>query len=110
MTIGHARGEDGASTDEDVTYVTYVIGGATLGISKFDRDVSASTADRDNTWYGASFAVNENLSVSAGKSVTNFETNSRPGIFWICCFVHYGFNNSCNFYEQTRRCSWNCWY
>ena len=72
LTIGHARGEDGASTDEDVTYVTYVIGGATLGISKFDRDVSASTADRDTTWYGASFAVNENLSVSAGKSVTNF--------------------------------------
>ena len=34
--------------------------------------VSASTADRDTTWYGASFAVNENLSVSAGKSVTNF--------------------------------------
>ena len=72
LTVGYAVGNDGANADEDVVYATYVIGGATLGYSKFDREVSASTADRDTTWYGASFAVNENLSVSAGKSVTNF--------------------------------------
>lgn len=72
LTIGYAAGEDGATADEDVAYVTYVMGGITFGASKFDREVSSSTADRDTTWYGASFAVNENLSVSAGKSVTNF--------------------------------------
>jgi outer membrane protein OmpU len=72
LTVGYAAGEDGATADEDVAYATYVIGGATLGISKFDREVGSSTADRDTTWYGASFAVNENLSVSAGKAVTNF--------------------------------------
>ena len=37
FTIGHAMADNGTYTDEDVTYVTYVIGGATLGISKFDR-------------------------------------------------------------------------
>ena len=72
LTIGYAAGEDGASADEDVAFATYVIGGATLGVSKFDREVGSSNADRDTTWYGASFAVNENLSVSAGKAVTNF--------------------------------------
>ena len=72
LTIGYAAGEDGATADEDVMYATYVIGGATIGASKFDREVGSSTADRDTTWYGASFAVNENLSVSAGKAVTNF--------------------------------------
>ena len=54
-------------------YVKYVIGGATLGYSVYDREVSATTTgDREATQYGASFAVNENLSVSYGKATVDF--------------------------------------
>ena len=54
-------------------YVKYVIGGATLGYSVYDREVSATTTgDREATQYGASFAVNEDLSVSYGKATVDF--------------------------------------
>tara|TARA_B100000242_G_scaffold270106_1_gene221374 strand:- start:332 stop:1231 length:900 start_codon:yes stop_codon:yes gene_type:complete len=73
LTVGYAAGEDGETVDEDVMYVKYVIGGATLGYSVYDREVSSTTTgDREATQYGASFAVNENLSVSYGKATVDF--------------------------------------
>ena len=76
LTIGYAVGEDGTSNDETVAYAKYTIGGATLGYSKMDVAISSSTNDREITQYGASFAVNEDLSVSYGKAVVDFENSA----------------------------------
>ena len=69
-------GEDGSNTDEEVTYAKFVLGGATIAYSKMDVEVSSSTNDREITQYGASFAVNENLSVSYGKAVVDFDNSA----------------------------------
>ena len=73
LTIGYAAGEDGKTIDETVAYVKYVIGGATLAYSKHEKNVSSSATDDEIVQYGGSFAVNENLSVSYGKTVVDFE-------------------------------------
>jgi len=76
LTLGYATGEDGSNTDEEVTYAKFVLGGATIAYSKMDVEVSSSTNDREITQYGASFAVNENLSVSYGKAVVDFDNSA----------------------------------
>ena len=76
LTVGYAFGEDGNTIDEDVIYAKYVIGGATLGWSKFDHEVSASATGREVTQMGISFAVNENLSVSYGRASVDFEAKT----------------------------------
>ena len=76
LTVGYAVGEDGNTQDETAVYAKYVIGGATLAWSQFGVDVTSSTNDREVTQYGASFAVNENMSVSYGKSVVDFDNST----------------------------------
>ena len=76
-------------------YVKYVIGGATLGYSVYDREVSATTTgDREATQYGASFAVNENLSVSYGKATVDFgNSDTDQESHWCIDFIYYGINH-----------------
>ena len=53
----------------------YSVGGLTAGYQKTEVDYDATgTNDQSATHYGISFAVNENLSVSAGRQVVDIDT------------------------------------
>jgi len=61
-------------TDTHTTFGgTYTTMGATVGIQMTSIDDATANADRDRTHIAASFAVNENLSVSYGMSTVEFE-------------------------------------
>ena len=55
-----------AETDYDTMGITYAMGGATVGVQMTDSD--AAGTKHENTAYGISFSVNDDLSVSYGQS------------------------------------------
>jgi len=62
------------ATDKHTTYgVTYTSMGATVGMQRTSLAKNAANSDQDRTHIAASFAVNENLSVSYGMSTVEFE-------------------------------------
>ena len=61
-------------TESDTVYVTYTAGSVTLGGQLTQIDKSAANSDVDRTHLAVSVAVNENLSVSLGQSVVEFES------------------------------------
>ena len=65
-----------ASTDQVTFGGTYTTGGITAGIQMTSLDFSAVNTDQDRTHIAASFAVNEDLSVSWGMSNVEFEGGS----------------------------------
>ena len=65
-----------ASTDQVTFGGTYTAGATTVGIQMTNIDKSAVNTDRDRTHIAASFAVNEDLSVSWGMSTVEFEGGS----------------------------------
>ena len=66
-----------ASTDQVTFGGTYTVGATTLGIQRTSIDFSAANSDTDRTHLAASFAVNEDLSVSWGMSTVEFEAASK---------------------------------
>ena len=56
---------------------TYTAGATTLGIQRTSLDLSAANSDVDRTHLAASFAVNEDLSVSLGMSTVEFEAAAK---------------------------------
>ena len=60
-------------TDKYVIGGTYVMGAGTVGIQQTGVDVAAANGDMDRLHASASFAVNENLSLSYGMSTVSFE-------------------------------------
>jgi len=65
------------STTDNTTFgATYTTGGITVGVQRSSIDVSAADGDADRTHVAASFAVNEDLSVSWGMSTVDFEGGS----------------------------------
>ena len=62
-----------ATTDQVTFGGTYTAGAVTAGIQMTSIDKSAVNSDRDRTHIAASFAVNEDLSVSWGMSTVEFE-------------------------------------
>jgi len=62
-----------ASTDQVTFGGTYTAGAVTAGIQMTSIDKSAATSDQDRTHLAASFAVNEDLSVSWGMSTVEFD-------------------------------------
>ena len=68
ISVGFGMADDGTATDEATIFVTYVVGGITVGYQKSDIDYSASTNDEERNHIAASIAVNENLSISYGRS------------------------------------------
>ena len=56
---------------------TYTSGAVTAGIQFTNIDKSTANADQDRTHLAASFAVNEDLSVSWGMSTVEFEDGSK---------------------------------
>ena len=64
-------------TDSDTVYVTYTAGSVTMGAQLTQIDKAAVNTDEDRTHYAVSVAVNENLSVSLGQSVVEFEAAGK---------------------------------
>ena len=60
-------------TDKYVIGGTYVMGAGTVGIQQTGVDVAANNGDMDRLHISASFAVNENLSLSYGMSTVTFD-------------------------------------
>ena len=72
--IGEAAGTDkNKTTDKYVIGGTYVMGAGTVGIQQTGVDVVTTNGDMDRLHASASFAVNENLSLSYGLSTVSFE-------------------------------------
>ena len=65
-----------ASTDQVTFGGTYTAGAVTAGIQMTSIDKTAVNTDQDRTHIAASFAVNEDLSVSWGMSTVEFEGGS----------------------------------
>jgi outer membrane protein OmpU len=63
-TVGESATTD---TDVDTMGIKYSMGAATVGIQVSKVD-TAATAEEENTQYGISFAVNDDLSISYGES------------------------------------------
>jgi outer membrane protein OmpU len=76
LELGFAMGEDNGSSaavDNTIMYAKYTMGGATIGVQKNEADSVTANADEDFVAYGISYAVSEDLSVSAGMSELKFE-------------------------------------
>jgi outer membrane protein OmpU len=65
------------STDQRTFGGTYTTGGITAGIQLTSIDFAAANSDTDRTHIAASFAVNEDLSVSWGMSTVGFESAAK---------------------------------
>ena len=65
------------STDQTTFGGTYTTGATTLGIQRTSIDLSGNDNDVDRTHIAASFAVNEDLSVSWGMSTVEFEAAAK---------------------------------
>ena len=64
-------------TDSDTIYVTYTAGSVTMGGQLTKIDKSATNSDVDRQHVAVSVAVNENLSVSLGRSNVEFEAAAK---------------------------------
>jgi len=76
LELGVAIGEDNGTSeavDNTIMYAKYTMGGATIGVQKNEADSATVNADEDFIAYGISYAVSEDLSVSAGMSELKFE-------------------------------------
>ena len=67
LTIGAGQGENGTTQDLQTVYVKYTAGSITVGYQMSEVDNAGTTNDEEASHIGASIAVNENLSVSAGR-------------------------------------------
>jgi outer membrane protein OmpU len=65
-----------STTDEYTVGGTYTSGPITAGIQRSSIDLTAVNSDTDRTHIAASFAVNEDLSLSVGRSVVEFESSA----------------------------------
>jgi len=66
------------ATDKHTTFgATYTAGGATIGMQRTSLGKNAASTDEDRTHISASFAVNEDLSVSYGMSTVEFEAAGK---------------------------------
>jgi outer membrane protein OmpU len=73
LTIGAGTGEVDTTQDEESMWVKYVMGGITVGFQRSEVDyAAAATNDAESDHYGISFAVNEDLTVSAGRQEVDF--------------------------------------
>tara|TARA_X000000368_G_C22855508_1_gene634120 strand:- start:83 stop:862 length:780 start_codon:yes stop_codon:yes gene_type:complete len=81
MMVFAATGDVSASMTETDTHRTiggtYTTMGATVGMQLTSIDDATANSDTDRTHIAASFAVNENMSVSYGMSTVEFESASK---------------------------------
>ena len=67
LEVGAGQGENGTTTDLQTIYAKYTMGSVTVGYQMSEIDTLSSTADEETNAYSASVAINENLSISAGR-------------------------------------------
>ena len=78
LEVGYGAGtvhDTATESEESTMYATYAMGGMTVGIqtSEFDAE-NGSTTDRDTTGLGISYQVNDDLSVSYGQHITEYNS------------------------------------
>ena len=109
-TLGESATTD---TDVDTMGATYSMGAATVGIQVSNVDTAAA-AEEENTQYGISFAINDDLSISYGESTTElsgsvdqeikgFSVGYSMGGLTLQAHANEGDNigNTANNYEHT---------
>ena len=69
LEIGVGQGENGTTQDLQTIYAKYTMGSITVGYQMSEVDNASSSADEDATAYSASMAVNEDLSISVGRTL-----------------------------------------
>ena len=68
MTIGFSMGDDGNSSDDTSAWVKYTSGAITAAWQRSEVDfVASGTNDQESNHIGISFAMNDSLTVSAGR-------------------------------------------
>jgi len=75
LSLGVGQGENGTTSDLSTAYAKYTAGSITVGYQFSEIENAQGTADEESRHLGASIAVNENLSVSAGR----FEVDMGAG-------------------------------
>jgi outer membrane protein OmpU len=77
LMIAAGRMDDGTVAENDTYGIKYTMGSITAAYQKTDVDYDATgTNDQSSTHMGVSIAVNENLSVSAGRMDVEIDTAS----------------------------------
>jgi outer membrane protein OmpU len=64
-------------TDSDTVFIKYTAGSVTMGAQLTQIDKSAANSDVDRNHLAVSAAINENLSVSLGQSIVEFEAAGK---------------------------------
>jgi len=80
LTIGAAAGEDNTAADSlDITnlYATYTMDSISVGYQASESDSEATSADKDFTAIGLSYAVSEDMSVSINSSTIEYEDATK---------------------------------
>jgi len=77
LAMGDISAGSNAAADHATYGGTYTMGATTVGIQMTSLDKSAANTDEDRTHIAASFAVNEDLSVSWGMSTVEFESAAK---------------------------------
>jgi len=67
LSVGLGQGENGNTQDLSTIWAKYTSGAVTVGYQMSEVDNTGSTADEEANHIAASIAVNENLSLSAGR-------------------------------------------
>ena len=68
LTLGVGMGEDGVTSDDQTAWLKYTSGGLTIAFQRSEVDFLATgTNTQTSDHVGASFAVNEDLTVSIGR-------------------------------------------
>jgi outer membrane protein OmpU len=75
LSLGVGQGENGTTSDLSTAYAKYTAGSITVGYQFSEIENAQGTADEESRHLAASIAVNENLSVSAGR----FEVDMGAG-------------------------------
>ena len=77
LTIAAGAMEDGTVASNDTYGIKYAMGSITVGYQVTDVDYdSVSSNDQEAKHYGISFAVNDELSISAGKQEVEIDTKT----------------------------------
>jgi len=81
LSVSAGRMDDGDVAENDTYGLKYTVGAVSAAYQKTKVDYEATgTNDQDATHYGISFAVNENLSLSAGRQSVDIDTTATEEV------------------------------
>ena len=77
LSVGYGQAENGTTSEAETAFARYVVGGLTVAYQDTTYDVSAASgSDEDAKHMGASFAVNDDLTISVGRQDVSIGTNA----------------------------------